>query len=87
MRVDVAREHVRFVECKICKDVPSPPVVLLMCCNQILGCSTCFYSCMEQGTACPLCREPNALTLTVRGLDDLYTFLKEESRSPAAVDN
>ena len=37
----------RFMECKICKDIPIPPVCLVMCCKQIVGCQSCLDSCIE----------------------------------------
>ena len=41
-----------YLECKFCKDVPVPPVLLLLCCGQIIGCESGFESC---NNSCPLC--------------------------------
>ena len=42
-----------FLKWKICTDVPVPPVVLLLCCSQIIGSEMCFKSCND---SCPVCR-------------------------------
>ena len=80
-KAEVVRELLQFLECKICMDVPSPPVVLLVCCSQILGCEVCFASCMRTSDACPLCRADNPSTMQILGQDSLYNLLKEQTGS------
>ena len=80
-KADAVKEVAHFLECKICKDVPTPPVVLLLCCSQIIGCELCFESCMQASDSCPLCRAANPSTVQLLGQDDLYSFLKEQSCS------
>lgn len=76
IKAEVVNELLVFLECKICKDVPVPPVVLLLCCSQIVGCERCFESCND---SCPLCRASNPTTVQLLGQDGLYSFLKEQS--------
>ena len=76
-KMDAARDQLRLLECKICRDTPSSPVVLVTCCKQVLGCQTCFQTCMEQSECCPLCRDPEAESIVVEGLDAVYTLLKQ----------
>ena len=80
-KADAVREVAHFLECKICKDVPTPPVVLLLCCSQIVECGLCFESCMQASDSCPLCRAANPSTVQLLGQDGLYSFLKEQSCS------
>jgi hypothetical protein len=81
LKAEAAREQMEFLDCKICKEVPTPPVVVLTCCNQLLGCSSCFLSCMDSGNSCPLCRTVGPSTLTLRGLDGLFARLQEQSNT------
>lgn len=76
-RVDMGAEQLRLLDCKICKDTPSPPVVLVTCCKQLLGCEACFRNCMEQNECCPLCRNPDTDSIVVEGLDVVYSYLKQ----------
>ena len=43
------------LECKICKDSSRPPVVLVLCCNQMFGCESCFQQSVFETGNCPLC--------------------------------
>ena len=36
-KADAVREVAHFLECKICKDVPTSPVVLLLCCELLFN--------------------------------------------------
>ena len=81
MKLEVLREILPYLECKICKDVPTPPVLLLVCCGQVLGCETCFETCMEASDLCPLCRATNPTTILINGQDGLYSILKDSERN------
>lgn len=70
------RDVCRFMECKVCKDIPTPPICLVMCCKQIVGCQGCFDSCIETSGSCPLCRAPMPDSLHIHGLDGLLECLK-----------
>ena len=72
-KMDAARDQLRLLECKICRDTPSS----VTCCKQVLGCQTCFQTCMEQSECCPLCRDQEAESIVVEGLDTVYTLLKQ----------
>ena len=78
-KVEVAREQLRLLECKICRDTPTPPVVLVTCCEQVLGCERCFRSCMEENECCPLCRDPDTESIVVESLHAVYAFLKQSA--------
>ena len=80
-KVDVAREQLKLLECKICKDTPSPPVVLVTCCKQILGCEACFHSHKEKQNCCPLCHDSNYSAITIRRLDEPYALLQKALQS------
>ena len=75
-KVKVAREQLRLLECRIWRDTPTPPVFLLTCCKQLLGCEACFHNCMEENECCPLCRDPGKESIVVEGLHGIYTLLK-----------
>ena len=75
-RVELAREQLHLLGCKICKDTPTLPVVLVTCCRQMLGCATCYESCVERSECCPLCRAPDTNSIIIEGLDPLYSFLR-----------
>ena len=77
VRVDMGVKQLRLLDCKICKDTPSPPVVLVTCCKQLLGCEACFRNCIEQSECCPLCRNPDTDSIVVEGLDAVYSYLKQ----------
>jgi len=79
MKREVAREQMEYLDCKICREVPTPPVVVLTCCNQLLGWNRCFLSCMNNANSCPLCRTVGPSTLTLRGLDSMFAHLKEQT--------
>ena len=74
---DLVRQTMQYLESKICKDVPTPPTVLLLCCRQILGCQSCFNRCVEDSGVCPLCRETSPTGVAILGQDGLYDLLKE----------
>ena len=65
----IRHEIVHSFECKICKDVPTDPI-LMMCCKQILGCQGCLQICLRNNDVCPLCRQ------LVLGLDSLLATLR-----------
>ena len=65
-KVEVAREQLRLLECKICRDTPTRPVVLVMCCKQLLGCEACFRNFMEENECCPLRRDQTQKALLWR---------------------
>ena len=73
----MAREQLRLMECKICRDTPTPPVVVVTCCKQLLGCEACYQSCVQRSNCCPLCRDSDVDTIAVEGLSDVYTFLAQ----------
>ena len=66
-----------FMECKICKDIPTPPVCLVMCCKQIVGCQSCLDSCIESSGSCPLCRTAMPESVRIHGLDGLLQYLRD----------
>ena len=71
------RDICRFIECKICKDIPTPPICLVMCCKQIVGCQSCLDSCIDTSGLCPLCRAAMPESVHVHGLDGLLQCLKD----------
>jgi hypothetical protein len=76
-RLELIRDQLRLLECKICRDTPTPPIVVVTCCKQVLGCETCYQNCLDQNDCCPLCRDPGMQGIVVEGLNPLYTFLKD----------
>lgn len=70
-------EIVRALECKICRDIPSGPKVVLLCCNQIVGCQECFTEWSSQYSSCPLCRSDSPSSLVINGLDAVYSFISQ----------
>ena len=64
------RECSQALECKICKEIPIASKVMLLCCNQIVGCQICFTQCMQENSTCPLCRAENPRSVVVNGLDN-----------------
>ena len=76
-RLELARDQLRLLECKICRDTPTSPIVLVTFCKQVLGCGACYQSCVEQNECCPLCRDPDTNSIAIEGLHPLYTFLKD----------
>ena len=79
IKSEAIRPIVHYLECKICKDIPTPPVVLLLCCSQILGCEACLENCMGANDSCPLCRTANPTTVQIHGQDGMYSLLREQS--------
>ena len=80
-RADVAREQLRLLECKICRDTPTPPVVLVTCCKQVLGCERCFSDFTEKQKYCPLCHDAGGTTIPICGLDEPFALLRQEIQS------
>lgn len=69
------QELVHHLECKICKDIPSQPV-LALCCGQIVGCRSCFERCLNASSSCPLCRAADPQCVGVNGYEGLYSQLR-----------
>ena len=65
----------RLLECKVCKDLPDQPIIVL-CCGQILGCQSCFERCNR---ACPLCRAEDPGCVNITGNEELYALLRRFS--------
>lgn len=70
---------VGVLECKICKAIPRGCKVMLLCCNQIIGCQGCFSQWMRENPACPLCRAENPRSTVINGLDPLYDFFSTQT--------
>lgn len=69
------QELVHHLQCKICKDIPSQPV-LALCCGQVVGCSSCFEQCLSTSRSCPLCRAADPQSVAVNGYEGLYSQLR-----------
>ena len=68
------QELVHCLECKICKDIPSQPM-LALCCGQVIGCCSCFEQCINTSRSCPLCRAADTQSVAVNGYEGLYSQL------------
>ena len=66
----------QMFDCKICKEIPRSPVAYLNCCKQILGCKTCFQTCIQYNTSCPLCRNPELCSSDITAMDPLLEALR-----------
>ena len=82
-KVDAAREQLQLLECKICRKAPTPPVILVTCCKQVLGCETCFQSYIEKQKCCPLCHDDisGSTAISVQGLDEPFALLRWDIQS------
>ena len=59
-------------ECKICKLLPvGKTIVTTSCCNQLLGCHSCFQRATDSEFSCPLCRSEDAAAFPLKGFDQL----------------
>ncbi len=73
-------------KCSICTGATKPPVIVMKCCNSLLGCEKCangWFSGEEALTkTCPKCRSPRGYNsiMILRGFDSLLeVFSKIES--------
>ena len=65
------------LECKICKDLPSGPKVIVQCCGRILGCQECLTRALREHPICPLCRAEAPRSMVINGLDSIYSYLHD----------
>lgn len=80
--LDTVTQHSRMMlgllhllDCKICKNVPTN-AVLVLCCNQVLGCHDCFNQSVQNNNPCPLCRATSPQCVRIKGYDALFEFLR-----------
>ena len=73
------KEILDALECKICRVIPSAstPKVMVLCCNQIIGCRGCLSHCMQESPLCPLCCSDAPNPVVVNSLDPLYDFFSQ----------
>ena len=70
------------LECKICKVLPRSQMVVMSCCNQLLGCAECLDRATREGNnECPLCRNPNPTCVALKGFDEVVEKLKTGNSS------
>lgn len=66
------QQVIKHFECKICKSIPIPDsMVTTSCCNQLLGCRSCFMRATDENVSCPLCRNDEVAAFPLRGFDEL----------------
>ena len=78
IELDVIRQLLPSLECKICKDVPHPPVVLVLCCNQMIGCDSCLQRSIDETGNCPLCRASLPRSVPILGQEAVCSYLREK---------
>ena len=73
-------------ECKICKSLPRSQIVVMSCCNQLLGCAECLDRAIREGNnECPLCRNPNPSSIALKGFDEVVEKLQTTSGDSSSV--
>ena len=77
MQLLTIRGTCRFMECKICKDIPTPLGYVL----QTVGCQGCLDSCIDTSGSCPLCRAAMPELVHVHGLYGLLQCLTDYVRN------
>ena len=71
------KEITDCLQCIICKDTSTSPVIVSSCCESVIGCFKCVKTWTDTGkTTCPKCREDgfNTATISLNSFDD---FIKK----------
>ena len=60
----------------ICQTTASSPIVVSLCCKQVLGCSTCLDQCPDR--RCPHCRADEFESVTLGIFEEILSTLTNE---------
>ena len=80
--VGLHKSIIEAFQCKICRNLISPPIILAKCCRSILGCGHCTDQWYSGGggltKCCPSCNTERgyAETMRIAGIDDFIESVK-----------
>ena len=79
-KANAAQQQLQFLQCKICKTVPTPPIVFVTCCKKVIGCEKCFANLTERQKVCPLCQKEISCNTSIplRGLEQSCDLLRQQ---------